>query len=192
MTKGKLLSFGVVALILLGAQSCLPTYSCGDSHCYGQIRSQDTAPPISRFTVTLDTPQLVAPKGPGGQGHISDEMWLSQRTNPLCNCLNPPTCTESGQFGCWVEVGIGAQENFPDPNVAHYFWADNRPGLGYLFHDIGPVPTAQFGQAVTLEITRLDGLPPNSLFAYLDTGTTAYGGVSSNNTMTPVSTLFGL
>src|SRR5215831_17122088 len=66
------------------------TYSCGGGeggHCYGVVQER----PANLNGVSTS---LTAVAMNGGDGHISDEMWLTQDDN----CKGP----------CWIEVGLRA------------------------------------------------------------------------------------
>jgi hypothetical protein len=41
-----------------------------------------------------------------------------------------------------------------DPTETHFFWADDRPGLGFLFRDFGLVPQTAFNQPMRLSVYR--------------------------------------
>lgn len=174
-------------LFVFVAPSCGTTYSCNSPHCYGQINLSQPGN-ISYFTVVLDTPQLL-----GGDGHISDELWLIQQSSACQGA-------DQGSAGlCWVEVGLGAGNNFPDPTVTHYFWAEAPPNGNYVLHDFGVVPNTQFGQLVTLIIENLqDQAQPNTYSATiyyglpLVLGTLYSQGISANNSMVASNFQFGL
>jgi hypothetical protein len=171
----------LLLLLLPLCQSCGPTYSCpANSHCYGQISLSDS---VTLIRLQLDTPQLI-----GGDGHISDEVWLVQGNNPACSGTD-----ENGL--CWVEVGVCAGNSGcsgGDPTTTHFFWAEAPPNGNFNFHDLGVVPSQQFGQRMIVGIAKLPGPDqPNSIFAFVEPGL-LYGGVSTGNTMTPTTFQFGL
>jgi hypothetical protein len=194
MTKaGKLLldlgTLAPLAVFALIGQSCTPSliYSCTGPHCYGRVEIHNPNV-ISLFRLTLDTPQLV-----GGDDHITDELWLLQDQNPACSA-NP-----YAPQVCWVEVGLCAGQCFDyaaegpqDPTLTKYFWAEAHPNGNYIAYDLAIVPQEQFGQPMSVQIVKLpDSDQPNSFFASLEPGL-LYGGVSTNNTMTPTIVQFGL
>jgi hypothetical protein len=163
---------------------CPPTniYSCNspDHHCYGIITRDD--PSVTFTEVVLDTPQMV-----GGDGFVTNELWLVQKFNPGCHI--------NTSDACWVEVGVtsGAGSTVPTPSTeTHYFWADNRPGGGFFGHDLGLVPQADFDHQLRISIGAIDASTFLVILQRVSDGTFAGSGHSTSNTMTPDRVDFGL
>jgi hypothetical protein len=174
-------------LFVFVGPSCGQTYNCSPAHCYGEITLNQQGN-ISLFSVVLDTPQLL-----GGDGHISDELWLSQQSS---SC---PGADAAAVGLCWVEVGVAAGTSFPDATVTHYFWAEAPPNGNYVLYDFGVVPSTQFGQLITLMIENLQNQgQPNTFTATIFyglpiiIGTLFSEGTSANNTMVATNFSFGL
>jgi hypothetical protein len=179
-------ALAALVLFAIVGQSCGPTltYSCPSSgtHCYGQVNITETHfnVAITLVRLTLDTPLIT-----GGDGHISDEVWLGEFPSSFCSGGN-----------CWIEAGICAGEGTNGGNcdllsamVAHFFWAEAPPNGMYVFYDLAVVAAEQFGQPIIVTLAKLP-LPtqPDSFVAYVG----PYGGVSQNNTMSANYINFGL
>jgi hypothetical protein len=121
--------------------------------------------------LTLDTPRLVA-----GDGFVTDELWLVQY----------PCFGEDNENCCWVEVGVIAGYNGLDPTETHFFWADDRPGLGFLFRDFGLVPQNAFNQPMRLSIYRNMDLPDTfSAEVVMVPQFIFHRGIATGNSMVP-------
>jgi len=127
----------------------------------------------------------------GGNGHITEEIWLIQDNNADCG----------KDRQCWVEVGLRAGIGCGGTAVgAEVFWADNRPGpdpdhpQGFSCHDLGALLPEEIGQPVFLVIAISPG-SPNTFDVEALTCTSAAGpgtcarrifsARSTNNSMAP-------
>jgi hypothetical protein len=147
-------------MLLLGGCPGPTTYSCGGAtggHCYGVVRVR---PAVPKGVST----SLTAVAMNGGDGHVSDEMWLVQDNNPTCG---------GGQ--CWVEVGLRAGIGCGGTVAgAEVFWADNRPNNGFFCHDLGALQPQEIGQPTFLVIA-IRPLSPNTFDIEALTCTSAAG-----------------
>jgi hypothetical protein len=95
LSEGPPAALLLIVMLLLGACGN-PSYTCTDEsgHCYGvaQLQVPDNDVVGTSFNaVSLN----------GGDGHISDEIWLVQKNSSACS-------NASNQ--CWVEIGTCAGE----------------------------------------------------------------------------------
>lgn len=137
---GIMLGLAVVAGILgIGSGFHIPAaraYSCTSPHCYGI--NDWPGGPIYGSETDISVAALQC-NGCTNGTFIDDEMWLN------------------GDSGQWVEAGYSTYTSHN--NRVDYFWADNRAcfACGYSEHDLGGVPSADFGSYTYFEIERLDG-----------------------------------
>jgi len=162
----------IIAFGLTGCPAGPATYTgCqGNTHCYGIV--QYDHPVFGTYQVTM-VPQQLA----GGDGHISDEMWVLD-TSTKCSPNNP----------CWIEVGevAGADQsgcNFP-ANETHFFWADQRPGSKFFCHDFGKVQNLSgFGFNIPVNVAVLSLQDGNFSVVIYDGPSTNLNGGSTHNSM---------
>jgi len=135
-------------------------YSCGN-HCYGVVHWDGGS---SYAGTSLLVRGLGAPDN--GSGFITNEIWFSDSAN------------------YWVETGttVGPVQGHGICNSDCYYWADYRPDYGYAEHFLANVPQTDYGKISVLGINNQGG----GTFHVLISGYNgAYGGDSTNNSMSP-------
>jgi hypothetical protein len=188
LSKGPPLILFLTVMLLLAA--CDGSYSC-TNYCYGVVQL---------FPANLNgvATYFNAVSLNGGDGHITDEIWLIEPFDGACANLEEM---------CWIEIGIeGESTNSAcqlgvNATGVHVFWADNRPNQGYLCHDMGVLQDQEIGQPMFLAIAIVPGSPGTfdveleTCFPTWGTATCpgrAFSGISTNNTMMPQQWNIGL
>ena len=85
------------------------------------------------------------------QGFVNNEFWVYAH-----NVANCPSGT------CWIEVGhgtfSGAFNCVVHTSCDEFFWADERPKLGYSEHVFNPLQQGDYNCNATFSITQIGGL----------------------------------
>lgn len=116
-------------------------YNCRPNHCYG-FASWNGA---RNSFAGSDTTILVVPlsyQNAGGD-FINHEMWLQDEHNGAC-----------GGNLCWVEAGYTYGSVAGGPIKAQYFWAHQRPNLGYNEFAVGDIPASDYWNNTDFSIAR--------------------------------------
>lgn len=143
---------------VMAAATAVPasTYSCVSPHCYGETSwtNKGKYTPVNGGGTSILVVHLSCPAPAcsyANQDFIDTEIWIKDVAHEAPSC---PTYNA----GCWVEEGVIALPNSSGSGTTvKYFWADYRPGDSKLnYHDLGVVPSADFGGQVSLYISRTD------------------------------------
>jgi hypothetical protein len=161
-------------------------YSCGDlniNHCYAindwsQFPSQDqggeTDVQVAQLTCNCSTWY-------GGEaGFIDDEMWVANYGDTRCS---------NQHNSCWVEAGYLTTTSAYS-TTTNYFWADNRPNLGFTQHVLAQVPSGDYGHNANLLIWRNFG-QTNRWIVDISTPNYGYSTYSTSNDFNPTDIQIG-
>ncbi len=140
------------------------------NHCYGVTiwGSDEGRGTFAGGATTIQVPRMTYNTD---WQHITAEMWV----------VDGPT-------GGWIEIGVftGRSLDGSGNGSTVYFWADNRPNLGYIEHNLGNVPNGNYGYNTDVEIYR-DPYTANQYHLYMrsSAGDVQHLPVSTNNSMQP-------